>query len=86
MQDNGVQGIPAARKWRRRQSGDRPFSIANHLDRDFSSPTPGSKWVTDITYVRTGEGWLYLTLVVDLYCGQVVGWSMSHRMDRHMVI
>lgn len=42
--------------------------------------------MTDITYIRTGEGWLYLTVVVDLYCGQVVGWSMSHRMDRQFVI
>ena len=42
--------------------------------------------MTDITYIRTGEGWLYLTVVVDLYCGQVVGWSMSHRMDRQLVI
>lgn len=58
----------------------------NHLERDFSSNPPGKKWVTDITYIRTGEGWLYLTVVVDLYCGQVVGWSMSQCMDRQLVI
>ena len=86
MKDNDIQGIPAARKWRRRKSTQRPESIKNHLERDFTAEEPGAKWVTDITYIRTGEGWLYLTIVVDLFCGQVVGWSMSHRMDRQLVI
>ena len=86
MKDNEIQGIPAARKWRRRKSTQRPDAIKNHLERDFTAEEPGAKWVTDITYIRTGEGWLYLTIVVDLFCGQVVGWSMSHRMDRQLVI
>ena len=42
--------------------------------------------MTDITYVRTGEGWLYLAVVVDLFHGQVMGWSMSHRMETQFVI
>jgi putative transposase len=78
MKDNGIQGIPAARKWRKRKSSQRPDNIKNHLERDFTSEEPGTKWVIYITYIRTGEGWLYLTVVVDLFCGQVVGWSMSH--------
>lgn len=86
MRENDIQGIPAARKWRKRQSTQRPDHVKNHLERDFTSDESGTKWVTDITYIRTGEGWLYLTVVVDLFCGQVVGWSMSHRMDRQLVI
>jgi putative transposase len=42
--------------------------------------------VTDITYVRTGEDWLYLCVVVDLHSGVVVGWSMSHRQERQLVL
>jgi putative transposase len=86
MRDNDIHGIPSVRKWRKRKPTKRPDLIRNHLDRDFSAGEPGTKWVTDITYIRTGEGWLYLAVVVDLFCGQVVGWSMSHRMDRQLVI
>ena len=64
----------------------RPDAVINHLDRDFSSNDPNTKWVTDITYIRTGEGWLYLAVVVDLFNGLVVGWSMSHRMEKQLVI
>lgn len=86
MKEHDILGIPAARKWRRRKSEQRPGNIRNHLERDFTADEAGTKWVTDITYIRTGEGWLYLTVVVDLFCGQVVGWSMSGRMDRQLVI
>ena len=60
--------------------------MALHDESDGVHDSPGSKWVTDIIYLRTGEGWLYLAVVVDLFFGQVVGWSMSHRIDRYMVI
>lgn len=86
MKNNHLVGIPAKRSWKRRTSEPRPAHIVNHLDRDFAADRAGTKWVTDITYIRTGEGWLYLAVVVDLYCGQVVGWSMSQRMDRQLVI
>jgi putative transposase len=86
MRENDIQGIPAARKWRKRPSTLRPDHVKNHLERDFTAQEADTKWVTDITYIRTGEGWLYLTVVVDLFCAQVVGWSMSHRMDRQLVI
>lgn len=86
MKEHDIQGIPAARKWRKRKPEQRPGNVRNHLERDFTADDPDTKWVTDITYIRTGEGWLYLTVVVDLFCGQVVGWSMSDRMDRQLVI
>lgn len=86
MQANAITGIPAKRQWRRRKSSERPGDVINHLNRDFSAVDANRKWVTDITYVGTGEGWLYLAVMVDLYHGQVVGWSMSHRMETQLVM
>lgn len=86
MRKNGLQGIPQRRRWRTKSSGIRPADIDNHLDRNFAADAPNSKWVTDITYIRTAEGWLYLAVVVDLYSGIIVGWSMSHRQERQLVI
>ena len=86
MRDNGIVGIPAVKQWRKRKSGTRPNHVLNHLDRDFSAHKPNVKWVTDITYVRTGEGWLYLAVVIDLFEGLVVGWSMSRTMEKQLVI
>ena len=81
MRDDGLRGIPQRRRWRKKPSGARPDHVRNHLARDFSADEPNIKWVTDITYIRTAEGWLYLAVVVDLYSGRVVGWSMSARQD-----
>ena len=54
------------------------YPIANNLlDRDFQAEELGQKWVSDITYVPTGEGWLYLTTILDLADRKVIGWSLS---------
>jgi len=86
MQINGIQGIPQKRRWGRKPSGQRPTGIQNHLQRDFKADAPNNKWVTDITYIDTDEHWLYLSVVLDLHSGIVVGWSMSHRQTRELVI
>ena len=57
----------------------------NILDRDFASSRPNEKWVTDITYISTQEGWLYLAAVMDLFSRRIVGWSMSERIDTALV-
>ncbi len=49
----------------------------NLLNRDFSAATPNQKWVGDISYVWTDEGWMYLAVVIDLYSRAVVGWSIQ---------
>jgi len=82
----GLQGVPQKRRWRKKSSEARPSGVLSHLERNFSACSPNTKWVTDITYIRTGERWLYLCVVLDLYSGLVVGWSMSERQDRHMVL
>ena len=58
----------------------------NHLQRDFTATVPNEKWVTDITYIKTTEGWLYLAVVLDLYARLVVGWAMSKRMTGKLTL
>jgi putative transposase len=53
----------------------------NLLQRDFSSPAPDRKWVSDITYIDTAEGWLYLAVVLDLFSRRVVGWAMADHLE-----
>jgi putative transposase len=53
----------------------------NHLNQDFDVIKPNQVWVTDITYIRTFEGWLFLAVVIDLFSRQVVGWSMQPKMQ-----
>jgi putative transposase len=55
---------------------DHPIA-SNTLDRDFAADAPNRKWACDLTYVWTDEGWLYLSVVIDLFSRRVVGWSMS---------
>lgn len=57
----------------------------NLLDRDFTAARPNQKWLTDITYIPTREGWLYLAAVLDVFSRRIVGWSMSDRIDTELV-
>ena len=86
MRVQGLQGVPQGRRWRKKSSSTRPSGVSNHLARDFLAAQPNRKWVTDITYIRTAEGWLYLCVVLDLFSRLVVGWSMSVRQDRALVL
>tara|TARA_B100000780_G_scaffold270690_1_gene230789 strand:- start:8 stop:865 length:858 start_codon:yes stop_codon:yes gene_type:complete len=85
MKSHGMQGIPQKRQWKKKDSTQRPSDVMNHLERDFSATEPHQKWVTDITYVRTGEGFLYLCVVKDLFNSVIVGWSMSAVQNRELV-
>ena len=58
----------------------------NHLNQEFDAQQPNQAWVTDMTYVRTYEGWLFLAVVIDLFSRQVVGWSMQPRMHVDLVL
>jgi putative transposase len=57
----------------------------NVLDRQFTPATANQAWVSDITYIRTGSGWLYLAAVLDLYSRKVVGWAMAPTMPADLV-
>jgi putative transposase len=72
---------------RRFKRGGLPSVVApNHLQRQFDVTEPNKVWVTDITYIRTHEVWLYLAAVLDLFSRQVIGWSMGSRMDRELAL
>jgi putative transposase len=57
----------------------------NTLAREFKPSQPNQSWVTDITYIRTHEGWLYLGIVMDLYSRKIIGWSMGSRMVKELI-
>lgn len=87
MASAGLQGWPRRkRRGAPRRTTSRPEGVENLLERDFTALEPETKWVTDITEIPTQEGKLYLCVVVDLYSKLVMGWSMHHRQDRHMVV
>lgn len=58
----------------------------NVLERDFASTAPNQKWLADLTYIRTDEGWLYLALVIDLFARKIVGWASSDSMPQKLTI
>ena len=59
---------------------------ANVLERDFAAQAPNQKWLADLTYVPTDEGWLYLALVLDLFARKLVGWAMSETMAQELTL
>jgi putative transposase len=71
----------AARKFKATTNSKHNLPVFdNLLQQDFSATAPNQKWVGDITYLWTEEGWLYLAVILDLFSRQVIGWSMSERM------
>ena len=86
MSLNGLYGWPRKKGRGAKRKSVRPTGLSNHLKRDFYASEPETKWVTDITEVGTLEGKLYLCVVLDLFSKLIVGWSMHHRQDRHMVM
>jgi len=84
-----IAGIKAQIGYKRRPKayGGKPAIVAdNRLAQSFETGAPDRIWVTDITYLRTYEGWLYLSVVIDLYSRRVVGWAMSSRMQTELVL
>jgi putative transposase len=70
----------------RYKSGKPAIASPNHLQQQFEVSRPDEVWVTDITQIRTYEGWLYVAVVVDLYSRAVVGWSMQANMRTEVVL
>ena len=83
------EGLRAQVGYKRRPGkyGTKPAVVAaNRLQQNFNVSAPDTVWVTDITYIRTHEGWLYLAAVIDLYSRKVVGWSMHSRMQTSLAL
>ncbi len=75
------------RKFKATTDSNHSFPVAeNHLQRNFTAAGPNRYWVSDITYVRTREGWLYLATIMDLYSRKIVGWAMEKRLTQDLVI
>ena len=79
MRTEGLRSQTGYRRRPGRYGGKPPVASSNHLARQFNVTEPNKIWVTDITYIRTYEGWLYLAVVIDLFSRQVIGWSMRPR-------
>jgi len=76
----------AAKKYKATTQSSHDLPVAdNVLNRDFTAGAPNQKWVGDITYLHTTQGWLYLAVVMDLYSRMIIGWSMSERMTSTLV-
>ncbi len=86
MRDHGMRAA-RSRKFRVTTDSRHSLPVAeNILDREFEQATPDRVWLADITYIWTREGWLYLACVLDSCTRKIVGWSMSERMEKGLVL
>ena len=85
MRKLGLQAKGASRKHKRAKAVEMGDPRVNLVDRAFDVEARNKLWVGDITYIGTGEGWLYLAAVIDAFHRKVVGWSMSERMTEKLV-
>ena len=86
MREAGLQARPKRRyRCTTKASESRP-AAANVLERNFAVATTNTVWLSDVTYIATSEGWLYLAVVLDLCSRRVVGWSMSSRLTTDLVL
>lgn len=86
MRENGI-AAKRRRQYRVTTDSNHKFPVVpNHLNRQFSISHPNTVWVSDITYIWTSEGWLYLAGVLDLYSRMVVGWSMESRLTTGLTL
>ena len=86
MRQNGIS-VVRTRKYKVTTDSNHKFDIApNLLNRNFTADQPNQKWVVDISYIWTREGWLYLAAVLDLHSRRIIGWSVSNRMKKDLAI
>ncbi|WP_237245645.1 MULTISPECIES: IS3 family transposase [Sorangium] len=84
-----AQRLAARRKRRFRRTTDSRHKgpiAPNVIERQFDAQAPNEVWVTDVTYVPTGEGWLYLAVILDLFSRRVVGWAANAINDRALAL
>jgi transposase InsO family protein len=85
MRENDIKA-KTARKFKVTTNSKHNMPISeNLLNQNFSVSTPDRVWVSDITYIRTLEGWLYLSIILDLYSRKIIGWSVSDRITKKVV-
>lgn len=86
MKDSNIRS-KRMKKYRATTDSKHNHPVAeNLLDRDFTVEAPDEVWVSDITYIPTGEGWLYLAALKDLFQKKIVGWSMGERITKELTV
>jgi transposase InsO family protein len=86
MHDHGIKAR-GKRKFKATTDSNHSMPVApNLLARDFSPVAPNTAWTSDVTYIATDEGWLYLAVILDLFNREVVGWSMKPHMRQDLVV
>lgn len=86
MRGAGIVGTQRRRHATTTRSNPKHPVEANVLDRDFTATRPDQRWVTDITYIWTDEGWAYLAAILDLYSRRVVGWALASSLSTELVL
>lgn len=86
MREKGLRAVQPRAYKRTTVAGEEPTDVPDRIGREFTAEAPGTRLVGDITYLRTGEGWLYLATVIDLCTRMVVGWAMADHMRTSLVI
>jgi transposase InsO family protein len=84
MRLHGLRSVSRPRVWRPQGVATPDVMAANTLQRRFAASRPNEKWVGDITYVPTRQGWLYLAVLMDLYSRRVVGWAMDDQLTTRL--
>ncbi|MBG6161725.1 transposase InsO family protein [Labrenzia sp. EL_195] len=84
MRGNALRARPR-RRGLPKDGGERSVIMPNVLDRQFAADRSNQKWVADITYLWTAEGWLYVAAVIDLFSRRVVGWAKNNSMTSQLV-
>lgn len=85
MRQNAIRARPK-RRGKPKEDGKRSVIADNILDRHFEADRPNQKWLADFTYIWTAKGWLYVSVVLDLFSRRVVGWSMKADRDASLVM
>ena len=85
MRRHGIQAKQSKRHKRTHQHRTSQMAAKNVLNREFYAEQPNEKWVSDITFIETRQGWLYLAIILDIYSRAIVGWSMSDKIDGKLV-
>jgi putative transposase len=85
MRELGIEGESGRRRVRTTIVDKGATAADDHVKRDFNPPAPDVTWCGDITYLHTGEGWLYLATVIDLFSRRVIGWAAADHMRTELV-
>jgi putative transposase len=86
LQRMGLKGLPRIKRVRTTVADPQAEPAPNRLERQFTAEAPNRVWVTDITYIPTREGWLYMAVIMDLYARKVVGWAVADHMRTELCL